>query len=76
MDAVEELPFPWKLAWTVGAFVIITLGLTVLVAIPGSFFVPLILLTTLILKLGAPDDIQAPPVSISSVIGHLETMHD
>jgi hypothetical protein len=41
--AVTMLPLGWKVAWCAGVLIFITAGLTVLVAIPGSFFIPIIL---------------------------------
>ena len=56
IDAVLVLPIGWIAVWTVGAVTIIVAGCTVLVAIPGSFFLPLMIWTPLIMKMGAPDD--------------------
>lgn len=56
LDAVQVLPLNWKIVWSVGTIIIIVLGCTVLVAIPGSFFLPLLIWTPFIMKLGAPDD--------------------
>lgn len=56
LDAVQVLPLRWKIVWSIGTMIIIVLGLTVLVAIPGSFFLPLVIWTPVIMKLGAPDD--------------------
>ena len=56
LDAVQVLPAKWKFIWSVGAIIIVVTGCTVLVAIPGSFFLPLVIWTPIIMKLGAPDD--------------------
>ena len=56
LDAVEVLPLKWKIIWSVGTIIIVVLGCTVLVAIPGSFFLPLLIWTPIIMKFGAPDD--------------------
>ena len=56
LDAVQVLPVRWKLIWSIGTIIIVVLGCTVLVAIPGSFFLPLVIWTPIIMKFGAPDD--------------------
>ena len=56
LDAVEVLPLKWKIIWSVGTIIIVVLGCTVLVAIPGSFFLPLLIWTPIVMKCGAPDD--------------------
>ena len=51
---------------------ILKLGLTVLVAVPGSFIIPLVFWTPLVLKLGAPPDaeeVRANPAQNVSIIG-------
>lgn len=56
LDAVQVLPVRWKVIWSIGTIIIVVLGCTVLVAIPGSFFLPLVIWTPVIMKCGAPDD--------------------
>ncbi len=56
LDAVQVLPVRWKIIWSIGTIIIVVLGCTVLVAIPGSFFLPLVIWTPIIMKFGAPDD--------------------
>ena len=56
LDAVQVLPVRWKIIWSIGTIIIVVLGCTVLVAIPGSFFLPLVVWTPIIMKFGAPDD--------------------
>ena len=45
MDAVQVLPRRWMLTWALGTVVIVVAGCTVLVAIPGSFLIPLMIWT-------------------------------
>ena len=45
MDAVQVLPRRWMLTWALGTVVIVVAGCPVLVAIPGSFLIPLMIWT-------------------------------
>lgn len=46
-----SLPLGWRIVWAVGAIVLLTLGLTILLVIPFSFTVLIALWTFLIVKL-------------------------
>jgi hypothetical protein len=57
MDAISVPPPPgWVGVWVLGTLALVALGLTVLVAVPGSFLIPLMVWTPLVMKLGAPPD--------------------
>lgn len=57
MDAISvPLPPGWVGVWVLGTLALVALGLTVLVAVPGSFLIPLMVWTPLVMKLGAPPD--------------------